>query len=68
MEEKVEDTTAKTGAGRSEAAFVFIFATVLLDMLAIGIVIPVLPKLVLDFVGDTEQAALIFGIFGTAWA
>ena len=33
------------------AAFAFVFVTVLLDMLAIGIVIPVLPKLVLDFVG-----------------
>ena len=54
---------------RREAAFVFIFATVLLDMLAIGIVIPVLPKLVVDFVGgDTEVAARVFGIFGTAWA
>jgi MFS transporter, DHA1 family, tetracycline resistance protein len=54
---------------RREAAFIFIFATVLLDMLAIGIVIPVLPKLVVDFVGgDTGEAARIFGLFGTAWA
>jgi DHA1 family tetracycline resistance protein-like MFS transporter len=38
-------------------------------MLAIGIIIPVLPKLVVDFVGgDTEYAATIFGLFGTAWA
>jgi hypothetical protein len=28
------------------AAFVFVFVTVLLDMLALGIIIPVLPKLV----------------------
>ena len=55
-------------AGR-QAAFIFIFATILLDMLAIGIVIPVLPKLVLDFMGgDTAVAAKIFGVFGTAWA
>ena len=47
----------------------FIFVTVLLDMLAIGMIIPVLPKLVVDFVGgDTKQAARIFGLFGTAWA
>ena len=38
-------------------------------MLSIGIVIPVLPKLVVDFMGgDTGQAAKIFGVFGTAWA
>jgi MFS transporter, DHA1 family, tetracycline resistance protein len=60
---------AQMVARRREAAFVFIFATVLLDMLAIGIVIPVLPRLVVDFVhGNAGQAAGIFGVFGTAWA
>jgi DHA1 family tetracycline resistance protein-like MFS transporter len=50
-------------------AFVFIFITVLLDMLALGMIIPVLPKLVVDFLGgDTARAAQIFGLFGTAWA
>jgi MFS transporter, DHA1 family, tetracycline resistance protein len=68
MEERVGQTNAKIGSARREAAFAFIFATVFLDMLAVGIVIPVLPKLVLDFVGETEQAVVIFGIFGTAWA
>jgi MFS transporter, DHA1 family, tetracycline resistance protein len=48
---------------------VFIFITVLLDMLALGIVIPVLPKLVVDFLsGDTARAAEIYGIFGTVFA
>lgn len=51
------------------AAFAFVFVTVLLDMFAIGIIIPVLPKLVEDFMGgDTARAATIYGIFGTAWA
>ncbi len=51
------------------AAFIFVFITVLLDMLALGIIIPVLPKLVVDFLaGDTARAAEIYGIFGTAWA
>jgi MFS transporter, DHA1 family, tetracycline resistance protein len=59
----------ETGAVRREAAFAFIFATVLLDMLAVGIIIPVLPKLVFDFLGgDAEETAKILGIFGTAWA
>jgi MFS transporter, DHA1 family, tetracycline resistance protein len=59
----------QAGAVRREAAFAFIFATVLLDMLAVGIIIPVLPKLVFDFLGgNTEETAKILGIFGTAWA
>lgn len=63
------DKLPRLGAVRREAAFVFVFATVLLDMLAIGIVIPVLPKLVVDFVGgDAREAAFILGIFGTGWA
>src|SRR6267142_4292559 len=54
--------------GRS-AAFIFVFITVLLDMLALGIIIPVLPKLVVDFVGgDTARGADFLGLFGTAWA
>lgn len=51
------------------AAVVFIFITVVLDILALGIVIPVLPVLVEDFLGgDTARAATMFGLFGTVWA
>jgi DHA1 family tetracycline resistance protein-like MFS transporter len=51
------------------AAVTFIFVTVLLDMLALGVVIPILPKLIESFVGnDTATAARIFGLFGTVWA
>lgn len=51
------------------AAVVFIFITVVLDMLALGIIIPVLPALVEDFMGgDTARAATMFGLFGTVWA
>lgn len=51
------------------AAFAFVFITVVLDMLAIGIIIPVLPKLVEGFMGgDTARAAIVYGVFGTAWA
>jgi DHA1 family tetracycline resistance protein-like MFS transporter len=50
------------------AALVFIFITVALDMLALGMVIPVLPKLVTDFLGgDAERAAVVFGLFVTIW-
>jgi MFS transporter, DHA1 family, tetracycline resistance protein len=42
---------------------------VLIDVTALGIIIPVLPKLVENIVGgNTPQAAEIFGMFGTAWA
>jgi len=51
------------------AAVAFIFITILLDMLALGLIMPILPKLVESFVdNDTAQAARIFGVFGTAWA
>lgn len=49
--------------------FIFVFFTVALDMLALGLIIPVLPKIVVDFVGgDTARGAEIFGLFGTVWA
>ena len=51
------------------AALAFIFVTVLLDMLALGIIIPVWPRLVVNFMaGDSARAAVIFGWFGVAWA
>ena len=50
------------------AAIAFIFVTVVIDVLAMGIVIPVLPRLVEAFEGgDTARAAETFGVFGTAW-
>jgi DHA1 family tetracycline resistance protein-like MFS transporter len=50
-------------------ALAFIFVTITLDMLAMSVVIPVLPRLVLGFMhGDTATASRIIGIFGTAWA
>ena len=60
--------TASIAPTRS-AAFVFVFITVLLDMLALGIIIPVLPRLVVDFVGgDAARGADYLGLFGTVWA
>jgi MFS transporter, DHA1 family, tetracycline resistance protein len=51
------------------AALLFIFVTVVLDMLALGMIIPVLPRLIEDFLaGDTARAAKIFGFFGSVWA
>lgn len=51
------------------AALSFIFALVVVDVIAMGVVIPVLPKLVESFEGgDTARAAEVYGVFGTAWA
>ena len=54
----------------SRRALAFIFCTVTLDVLALGMIIPVLPELIeLGFMGgDTAGAAEIFGCFATAWA
>jgi MFS transporter, DHA1 family, tetracycline resistance protein len=53
----------------SRAALRFIFVTVLIDMLAFGMIIPVLPVLVQDFAGGSAaRGAWIYGLFGTAWA
>jgi DHA1 family tetracycline resistance protein-like MFS transporter len=52
-----------------KAAFLFIFITVTLDMIAVGVIIPVLPKLIVSFAGgDFSQASRIVGYFAIAWA
>ena len=53
----------------TKAAFGFILVTVVLDTLAFGVMVPVLPKLLVTLQGgDTAGAATILGIFGTVWA
>jgi len=55
--------------GPRRAALAFIFVTVVLDMLALGMIVPVLPMLVQNFEGgNTARAAEIYGVFGTVWA
>lgn len=52
-----------------KAALVFIFVVVLLDVLAFGLIIPVLPHLIEDFVGgNTAHAAYWVGAFGVIFA
>ena len=61
--------TAPPTAGRRRAALAFIFVTVLIDVLAFGLIIPVLPHLVQGFVGgDTATAAYWIGAFGFVFA
>ena len=50
------------------AALAFIFVTAVLDIVAMGIIIPVLPGLIEDFVGSNARAGIINGVFVALWA
>lgn len=51
------------------AATLFIFVTVLIDMVTFGMIGPVLPKLIAGFVDNNyARAAEIIGVFATVWA
>jgi DHA1 family tetracycline resistance protein-like MFS transporter len=54
---------------KRHAALGFIFVTVLLDMLAFGLIAPPLPKLISDFTGgNTARASEYMGLFITTFA
>jgi DHA1 family tetracycline resistance protein-like MFS transporter len=58
----------RNGSARG-ATILFIFITVAIDMIALGIIAPVLPRLIANFLhGDVSHAAEINGIFATVWA
>lgn len=44
-----------------KAALVFIFVTVLLDVIGIGIIIPVIPSLIMELTGEGLSKAAIYG-------
>lgn len=50
------------------AAIAFILVTAVLDVIAMGIIIPVLPRLIEDFVGSNAEAGWINGVFVALWA
>jgi DHA1 family tetracycline resistance protein-like MFS transporter len=54
---------------KHRAALGFVFVTVLLDMLAFGIIAPVLPRLILEFLhGNMARTSEAMGLFVTTWA
>jgi DHA1 family tetracycline resistance protein-like MFS transporter len=55
-------------ASRYRAAIGFIFVTCVLDVVALGVVIPVLPPLIEEFAGSTARAGVINGVFVALWA
>ncbi|MEZ5331943.1 MAG: TCR/Tet family MFS transporter [Thermoanaerobaculia bacterium] len=57
------------GTGRRQAAMIFIFFTIFIDVLGIGIIIPVLPELVKQFVGgETASAGRYYGLLVASYA
>ena len=69
LEDSPPDSEIPLAPTPSRAAFAFIFVTVTLDMLALGIMVPVLPKLIIEFEGGAMAAAArITGVFGFTWA
>lgn len=59
---------AVPSGGRRKAAVAFIFATALMDVVSLGIMIPVLPNLVKQFAGgDTALAAQYTIAFSVTW-
>ena len=70
-----EETTPVIGDGDEgkpaprRAAMIFIFITLFVDILGIGLVIPVLPELVRGFVGgETSQAGRFYGLLVSVYA
>lgn len=60
---------ATPASGARKAALVFIFITVLIDVIAFGVIIPVLPHLVEQMVGgDLSVAAYWTGVFAFAFS
>lgn len=58
---------ASSAAG-GQAAVAFILVTAALDIVAHGIVIPVLPTLIEEFTGSNARAGIINGVFVALWA
>lgn len=60
-------TAAPVATGR--AAVIFIFITLMLDVLAMGVIIPVLPELIEDFMKGAEADSIRIGAWmGFVWA
>jgi MFS transporter, DHA1 family, tetracycline resistance protein len=54
---------------KRQAALPFIFVTLLIDIIGIGLIIPILPKLIEQFAGgDPSSASLTFGLLGALYA
>jgi MFS transporter, DHA1 family, tetracycline resistance protein len=67
---QIETPAPKSSSKRTHgsAATAFVLITVLLDVMALGMMLPALPKLVEAFIPDDKaQAARIYGLLGMSW-
>lgn len=54
---------------KPSAGVMFIFITLILDVLGLGLIIPILPELIKEFIGgDSSAAARYFGVIASAYA
>ena len=68
----MSSTTAAIAGGKKrpprQAAVAFIFATALMDVIALGVMVPVLPNLIKTLAGgDTAEAAAYSLVFASTW-
>jgi DHA1 family tetracycline resistance protein-like MFS transporter len=65
----MENNATPTPPAGRRAAVIFIFVTVLIDILSFGVIIPVLPHLIERLAGGgVVRAAMWVGVFGTLFA
>ncbi|TWT81804.1 Tetracycline resistance protein, class C [Planctomycetes bacterium CA13] len=63
------ESESPLGRPQRQAAIAFILLTLFIDILGIGIVVPVLPELVQELIqGDQSQASFYVGVIGAAYA
>ena len=60
-------TTSATPAKTPSGNLKFVLIAVFIDMLGIGLIVPVLPNLVGEFVANREQQALWYGVLGATF-
>jgi DHA1 family tetracycline resistance protein-like MFS transporter len=49
----------------SSSALLFIFVTILVDVIGIGIIIPIIPELIMELTGEGTHLAVIYGMWLT---
>lgn len=49
----------------SKTALLFIFITILVDVIGIGIILPIIPNLIMELTGDGTHIAVIYGMWLT---
>ena len=50
----------------SKSALIFIFVTILVDVIGIGIIVPIIPELIMELTGEGTNLAVIYGMWLTA--